>query len=116
MKVWDILPHLPPLPPSPPPPPAPCLRVVGRYAIESDTVEYLADLRFVITIFINIYGLEEQLKRGGGFLLQQVTIDALRFAAAKAGTSSAVSKRDRNHSGASHCRSNTAPEGASIHY
>lgn len=49
-------------------------------------MDYLADLRFVITIFINIYGLEEQLKRGGGFLLQQVVVDALRFAAAEAGT------------------------------
>jgi len=43
----------------------------ARHAIQSNTVQYLAEIRFVTTIFINIYGLEEQLKRGGGFLLQQ---------------------------------------------
>ena len=43
----------------------------ARHAIQSNTVKYLAEIRFVTTIFINIYGLEEQLKRGGGFLLQQ---------------------------------------------
>ncbi|CAM9169930.1 unnamed protein product, partial [Scytosiphon promiscuus] len=43
----------------------------ARHAIQSDTVKYLAEIRFVTTIFINIYGLEEQLKHGGGFLLQQ---------------------------------------------
>ena len=43
-----------------------------RHAIESDTVKYLAEIRFVTTIFVNIYGLEDQLKHGGGFLLQQV--------------------------------------------
>lgn len=43
----------------------------ARHAIESNTVKYLAEIRFVTTIFINIYGLEGQLKNGGGFLLQQ---------------------------------------------
>lgn len=43
----------------------------ARHAIQSNTVKYLAEIRFVTTIFINIYGLEEQLKRGGGYLLQQ---------------------------------------------
>ena len=44
----------------------------GRHAIKGNTVKYLAEIRFVTTIFINIYGLEEQLKNGGGFILQQV--------------------------------------------
>ncbi|CAN0418259.1 unnamed protein product [Ascophyllum nodosum] len=43
----------------------------ARHAIESNTVEYLAGIRFVTTIFINIYGLEGQLENGGGFMLQQ---------------------------------------------
>lgn len=63
----------------PPPPPGHinvCL-FGKRHAIESDTVKYLAEIRFVTTIFINIYGLEEQLKHGGGFLLQQVSIGKL---------------------------------------
>lgn len=58
-------------------PPPYCLvpRRDERHAIESNTVKYLAEIRFVTTIFINIYGLEEQLKCGGGFLLQQVRPD-----------------------------------------
>ncbi|CAN0445191.1 unnamed protein product [Ascophyllum nodosum] len=45
----------------------------ARHAIKGNTVKYLAEIRFVTTIFINIYGLEEQLKNGGGFILQQTT-------------------------------------------
>jgi hypothetical protein len=44
----------------------------ARHAIESKTVGYLAELRRVTTIFINISGLEEHLLQGALFYVQQV--------------------------------------------
>jgi hypothetical protein len=44
----------------------------ARFAIESGTEGYLAQLRKVTTIFINIVGLEEALMQGELFLIQQV--------------------------------------------
>ena len=45
----------------------------ARHAIESNTVGYLAELRRVTTVFINIGGLEEHLLQGALFYVQQVT-------------------------------------------
>ncbi len=44
----------------------------ARYAIESNTVGYLAELRKVITIFINIVGLDKALLQGELVTIQQV--------------------------------------------
>ncbi len=44
----------------------------ARYAIESNTVGYLAELRKVITIFINILGLDKALLQGELVSVQQV--------------------------------------------
>jgi hypothetical protein len=46
----------------------------ARHAIESKTVGYLAELRRVTTIFINISGLEEHLLQGALFYVQQVRV------------------------------------------
>ncbi|CAM9364214.1 unnamed protein product, partial [Chrysoparadoxa australica] len=43
----------------------------ARYAFESSTVDYLAELRKVSTIFINIRGLEDALMQGALFYVQQ---------------------------------------------
>jgi hypothetical protein len=55
----------------------------ARHAIESKTVQYLAELRRVTTVFINIKGLESHLLGGGLFYVQQVGEKVKETAAAE---------------------------------